>query len=321
MESRATIRIGIALALAAVGCGAAAKGLDKGIERNRVEAPQASQHDQLVTAGDAAWDQRADRAQLELAIQKWEQAVAIVDSDADTYAKLSRACYLLADGWLFFDQKASPGGEAAFLAMHEKGYRLAERGLAALSPQFEKRRMAGTKIEDAIKVIGRNGAPLMYWYASNLGKWAKAKGFTTTLEHKDRIFAVISRVLEVAPDYFYGAADRYFGAFYSVAPKFAGGDVQKSYEHFQVSLKAAPNYLGTYVLIAELYTPLEDAAAGKKPDPAAFDANLDIVLNAKPCPEGGAQSPVPCILPDLAPEAAIEQKKARELEARKDELF
>ena len=107
----------------------------------------------------------------------------------------------------------------------------------------------------------------------------------------------------------------------SVAPSFAGGDVMKSFEHFQASLKAAPNYLGTYVLIAELYTPKEDAQAGKSADEAAFDANLNYVINAQPCPEGGAPSMAPCILPDLAPEAEIEKRKARDLMARKDEFF
>jgi hypothetical protein len=96
--------------------------------------------------------------------------------------------------------------------------------------------------------------------------------------------------------------------------------VVKSYEHFQASLKKAPNYLGTYVLIAEHYTPLEDSAAGKAADPNAFDANLNIVINAQPCPEG-APAPAPCILPELAAEAAIEKKKAQDLMGRKDEFF
>lgn len=320
MGSRNVVLAVSIAALAAVGCGASAKGLDRKVERTEVTADKASEHAALVAAAKAAWDQRADRAQLELAISKWEAAVAIKDTDWESYSWLARATYLLADGYLFFEQ-ADAAGQAAYLAAHERGYAFAERGMAAVSTDFEKRRMAGTKIEDAVKVIGRNGVPLVYWYATNLGKWAKAKGFTTVLENKDKIFKLVSRVYEVGPDYFYGAADRYFGAFYAIAPKFAGGDVMKSFEHFQASLKAAPNYLGTYILIAELYTPLEDSAAGKGADPAAFDTNLNLVINAQPCPAGGAPSMAPCILPELAAEAAIEQRKAKDLMARKDEFF
>ncbi len=308
--------IALSLALAA-GCGVPAQKLAGGINRAPLASNQAAQHDQLVTEGDALWQQRADRAKLEAAIDKWDQAVKIQDDDWKTYEKLTHATYLLADGWMSFDID-QPGGKDAFLAMHERGFAYGQRGMAAISKDFEKRMRAGTKIEDAAKVLGRNAVPLLYWAASNLGKWAKAKGFTTVLENKDRIFSLVSRVYELGPDYFYGAADRYFGSFYCVAPAFAGGDVHKAYQHFQASLKAAPNYLGTYVLIAELYTPKQ--TADKDADPDAFDANLDIVLNAQPCPEGTA-SMQPCIMKGLEPEAEIEKRKARDLKAKKDNFF
>jgi len=305
----------IAALLVAAGCGASAKGLQGGINRTPLAADVAAQHDQLVQQGDAAWAQRADRAQLQAAIDSWEQAVKLKDDDADTYAKLTRACYLMAD-WLFLD-KNEPG----MLDMYERGYRHAERGMAAISPDFEKRRRNGTNIEHAIKVLGRNAVPLIYWYGTNLGKWAKAKGILTILEYKDVAYAMISRCFDLQPDYFYGAPDRYFGAYYAAVPKSNGGDITKSYEHFQASLKMAPNYLGTYTLIAELYTPVEDDAVQKRADADAFDANLQIVINAQPCPEDGSMSAAPCILKELAPEAEIEKRKAQDLQARKGEFF
>ncbi len=281
-----------------VSCGASPTGLKSGIKRGSLAGDAASQHKQLVAEGDAAWEERADRAKLLEAVSKWDQAVKLKDDDADTYAKLARGCYLIADGWLSFEDD-----KAAYLAMHLRGLDYAERGMAAISPDFEKRVKAGTKTEDAVKVLGRNAVPQMYWYAVNLGKWAKAKGFSTTLKHKDRIFKVISRVYELDRDYYYGAADRYFGAFYAVAPAFAGGDIEKSFEHFQESLKREPKYLATYVLIAELYAP-------KAQDEKVFDEHLQFVMDA----------PLN-ILPGLEPEAAIEKKKAEALKAKRDELF
>ena len=261
-------RLTAVLSLLVLGCGASPQGMGNRVNRMAPAADKLAEHDRLVAEGDAAWALRADRAKLEESIARWQAAVAIEDDDADTYAKLARAIYLLADGWLAFEPDSKK-----YLDTHLRGIDVAERGLAALSPDFEKRRLTGVKTEDAIAVIGKEGVPLMYWYATNLGKWAKASGFATTLKHKDRIFKIISRVYELGPDYYYGAADRYFGAFYAVAPAFAGGDLVKSNEHFQASLKAAPNYLATHVLIAETYAP-------KVQDPRLFDQHLQFVLDA-----------------------------------------
>jgi tetratricopeptide (TPR) repeat protein len=300
MQRTSTLAGSTLLIAALTACGATPGGLGGGIRRTPLAGPQTEQHKQLVAEGDAAWELRADRAKLEEAIAKWEQAVAIKDDDADTYLKLSKGVYQLADGWLFFE-----GGLTSepYLQTHLKGVQFAERGMLAISPDFEKRRNAGTNIEDAVKVLGRNAVPLIYWYASNMGKWGKAKGFSTVLKHKDRIFKMVTRVYELDPEYYHAAADRYFGAFYAVAPAFAGGDVNKSYEHFQESLKRAPKYLATYVLIAELYAP-------KAQDPKIFDEHLQFVLDA----------PLD-IIPGLEAEAAIEKKKAKALIEKKDELF
>jgi hypothetical protein len=140
----------------------------------------------------------------------------------------------------------------------------------------------------------------MYWYSTNLGKWGNAQDITVVLRYKDRIFNVMSRVLELGPDYFHGAADRYFGAYYSVAPTFAGGDLDKSWAHFQESLKLAPNYLATYNLIAEFYAP-------KKQDGALFDQMITFVRNA----------PIDAI-PGLEAEAAVEKRKAELLAKRRE---
>ena len=67
--------------------------------------------------------------------------------------------------------------------------------------------------------------------------WARAKGFTTILANKDRIKTVMSRVMALNPAYL-RRPDRYFGAFYAVAPSF-GGDMTKSKTHYEKSLARA----------------------------------------------------------------------------------
>lgn len=293
------VLLGVTLLLAA-SCGASPKTFSSKMKRGDLSADAAEQHKTLVAAGDAAFAERGDEARLREAIAKWEQAVKLKPSDWETYAKLARGCYFLADGHLSFQL---PDKEGEFLATYERGASFAELGMAALSPDFEQLRISGTKIEISVAAVPRAGVPLMYWYAANLGKWAKFKGLMTTLKHKDKAFKIIGRVLSMDPEFFYGAADRYFGAFYSVAPSYAGGDVDKSKAHFDASIKRAPAYLGTYVLMAENY-------ATKMQDRALFDKTLKFVLEA---PEDG--------LPDVIPEARAEKKKAENLLKKADEFF
>ena len=290
-----TTTLGLLLAIAA--CGAGPK--SQTIQRTQLDAAGTEKHKALVAEGDELWKERLDEGKLRAALAKWEEAVAVKTDDADTYAKLARGTYLLADGFLSFD----PAKEAEFLATHEKGMSLAEKGLLAISPDFEKKRSLGAKMEDAILVLQRDAVPCMYWYASNLGKWAKFKGIQTTLKYKDTIFGIVSRVKELDPEYFYAAPDRYFGGYYAVAPTFAGGDLNKSETHFAESVKKYPYYLATHVLIAELLAP-------KRQDRALFDRELKFVMDTP------ADS-----MPDVVPEQTIEKRKAERLQKMADDLF
>jgi hypothetical protein len=82
-----------------------------------------------------------------------------------------------------------------------------------------------------------------------------------------------------------------------------GGSLEKSDEHFQKTLKVAPNYLGTHVLIA-------DNLCRKRSDRECFKKALNLVLQAKSD-----------VIPELTPENTLEQKKARELLAKEAEIF
>jgi hypothetical protein len=257
-------------------------------------------------AAEAAWAQRGDRAQLEAAIAAWERVAAAsagndaaAPATAQTWAKLARAYYFLADGHLRKQGTTSP----AYLDAFEKGTAAGERGLAAANAEFKRRVVAGDKVEDAIKVAGSESLGAMYWYAANLGKWSRAKGFATTLGNKDRVKGVMTRALELDAAFFHGGPHRYFGAFYAVAPSFAGGDLDKSREHFEKSIALAPGYAGTKILMAETY-------AAKKQDAALFDRLIAEVL-AMP----------DTAIPGLEPETRVEKEKALELKAKRDEIF
>ncbi len=143
----------------------------------------------------------------------------------------------------------------------------------------------------------------MYWTAASWGKWAKSSGITAQLKYKTRIKAMISGVEKLQPDYFFGAVPRYWGSFYAVAPTFAGGDIKKSKVHFDKSLKVAPEYQGTKVLMAELYWTKQ----GNKKE---FKRLLDEVVSSTSEAH-----------PEIGPENMIEKKKAQKLLQNMDELF
>lgn len=250
----------------------------------------------LVRTGDEHWRARNDEVHLRRALNAWGQAAAYSPDDAELLVKLTRGHYFLADAYL-------RANEDAYLAELDQAVQWGQRALNAVSPEFEKRMAAGMPFQEAVAFIPKAGVPAMYWYASALGRWAQHRGFGGVMGNKDDVKAAMDRCLHLQPDYYFGGPHRYFGAYYAVAPTLAGGDAEKSKVHFQRSLAIAPDFLGTKVLwAAEL--------AVKERDEETFEKLLNEVL---------ASSPE--ILADVEPEGRVEQAKARELLAHKDDLF
>jgi hypothetical protein len=176
--------------------------------------------------GDASWAKRTEADAVRDAIAAWEKAAGSDSTDAELLIKLTRANYFLADAYLRDNEKE-------YLKTMDLAVKWGEKAMVASSPEFEKKMKEGAKFPDAVKVMGEEGVPAMYWYASALGKWAKRKGFAVLLGQKDNVKATMDRCLALDPNFFYGGPHRYFGAFYSVAPAFAGGDLEKSKVHFK----------------------------------------------------------------------------------------
>jgi tetratricopeptide (TPR) repeat protein len=294
----------ISLLAVASGCGgggrtAAWEDTTAGGDQQPVTAESATQKEQLVAQGDAAWEHRDDEAQLRAAITAWQQALEIDPSDWVLWHRLARAQYFLADGHMAFD----PALEADTTQMYQNAVTSAEQSLMRLSPEFAQRMNAGERFDQALSVLDVQAAPALYWRSAGLGKWARRDGFATLLSYKDEIRAIMTRVLELDREYFYAGPDRYFGAFFAVAPTYAGGDLPTSRQHFEYSISRFPGYFGTHVLFAVEY-------AVKAQDRALFERELRFVIDGDPN-----------TLPDVRPENLAEQRKATEALARIDELF
>ncbi len=300
--TKATIRmLALAGALLSTACGGGrTTAFDEGTTATGpVTAEAQTRHDELVAQGDAAFANRGDEAQLRAAIDAYTQAVDAVPGDHATWVKLSRAQYFLANGHLEFDEARAE----ECTAMYQASITSAERGIAALAPEFAEQFRSSGQFATGLPQLDQRAVGLIYWRSSALGRWARRDGFATILAYKDEIRASMTRCLELDREYFFGGPDRYFGAFFAVAPTYAGGDLERSRQHFDYSISRYPGYFGTHVLYAVEY-------AVKSQDRELFTRELQWVIDNDPN-----------MLPDVAPENVVEQRKAREALARADELF
>ncbi len=250
-----------------------------------------------VTEADAAWAERGDKAKLTEALAKWEAAFEKAPS-AELAAKLARGHYLLGDGYYALENNNEMRD-----AEYQLGLDWASRSLKLSAPEFAKAMSEGKKHAEAITMAPKEAVPAMYWYATNLGKWAASKGFATRLRYKDDIKATMEHVKSLDEGFFFAAPWRYFGAFEAVTAGLAGGSLEKSEVNFKKAVELAPTYLGSKVLWAE-------QLCVKKQDKETFKRLLDEVVAADATVE-----------PSIEPENRIEQQKAKKLLGQIDEKF
>lgn len=240
------------------------------------------------------WKGRVEQVQLETSLDQFNKLHSAQPENLENLIFLTRGYYLLADAHLQdIDQKKK---------YYEVAASFGEKAMAT-NPAFKKSVQSGKSVEESLSLLTQAEVPAIYWNAASLGKWAKASGIAAALKYKTRIKAMIERVEQLQPDYFFAAPSRYWGGFYALAPSFAGGDMKKSKIQFEKSLKLAPEYLGTKVLMADVFYTKE----GNKKQ---FEATLKEVLDSKQDTH-----------PEIGPENALEKRKAKKLLEKMDDLF
>lgn len=267
---------------------------------NETAATAASPTDEakaMAAAGDELWAQRTDKAKLIDALAKWEGAAEKM-ADAELFTKISRGHYLLGDGYYFLE-----GNTDGRDAEYQKGLDWATKALKLAAPEFTKAMVEGKKHAESITLAPKEAVPAMYWYATNLGKWAATKGFTTRLKYKDDVKATIEHVKSLDAGYFYSAPWRYLASYEAQTAGLAGGSLDKSEEFFKRAVELAPSYLGTKVLWADYLTT-------KRRDRDTFEKLLKEVIAADPKIE-----------PAIEAENLIEIEKAKKLLAAVDDKF
>lgn len=245
-------------------------------------------------AADALWEQRGDLSSLKQAIAAYEKLAQANPKDRELHARATRGWYFLADAWVDDPDEQIE----TYLKAIEWGKRC-----MAINDDFAAQINDGTKEKDAVSALTKEDVPCTYWTASALGKWAKASGIAKSIKHLGTVKAYVGRVEELDPLYFHHAPARYWGAYYSVIPGFAGRDLDKSAAYFEDTIKGSPGYLGSRVLRAE------NLAVGLQ-DVTLFDDDLKFVLDFDVT-----------TVPELEPENTREQVKARKVLAQRSDLF
>ncbi len=119
-----------------------------------------------------------------------------------------------------------------------------------------------------------------------------------------KVQAIMERVEQLQPEYFYGGVNLFFGSVYGMKPRMMGGDPDKAKEYFDKSMAITDHkYLLAYIYAAKYY-------AAKTLDEESFDAYIDKV----------EQTPVD-VLSGAELMNAIAKEKAKFLKSQKEELF
>jgi len=240
------------------------------------------------------WNERGTKEGLQRAIDAFSAVIAADPTNQDAMIMAARAQYFMADAYT-----ESPEDKSTLFNLARD---LGERAMLA-DAEYKARIDKGEKPANAVTALQKDDQMAIYWTASALGKWARLQGFSTLVKYKGYVAGMMEHCLALDETAFHSGPIRYWATYYAVAPGFAGGDMAKSKEWYEKSIKMNPEYLATYVLFAEAY-------GRKAQDKELFKKNLQYVLDA----DVNAT-------PELTPEHVVEQKKAKKLLDNIDEYF
>jgi hypothetical protein len=184
-----------------------------------------------------------------------------------------------------------------------RGVLVGERALVSLYPALQQGPSQADPISANLALIDAKGMEALTWYVSNLGAYAASRGMTSLIFYRDRVTAILERMLVVDPHYLYSTPHRYWAIYLSRAPAFAGGSLEQARVHFEQALATHPGFFANGCDYAQFY-------AVPKGDRALFERLLGAVLAAD------SDS-----IADMAPEMRMEQARARHLMGQVEVLF
>lgn len=258
--------------------------------------PEKEQSEFLISQGQKCWEKRHDTHQAQRAYLFWKRAAGLQRDNQELQLKLSRACHFMGH-FVATEQTVKD-------SLFKEGLTAGRRALY-LSDEFSAAFENATgdsalRQLSAISSAPPDLVPALYWWAANLGRYMAYKPAIQRIQHQEMVETTMHRILALEPDFYYGAAYRFFGALYARIP---GVEMSRSADYFKLAIEKHPDFLGAYTLRAEFY---QTKASNRE----QFHNDLMRVVNADPT-----------ILPDVMPENILEQEYAKRLLEREHLLF
>lgn len=273
---------------AAVNCGTsrAVAISDSSVVRSEVKSPLPPDLAKL-------WEKRHIESELVKALPKIEELVQKNPGNYEYHIIAARAFYTYADGHIFLrlTEETEKTVKPELTKQYDKAIQYAEKAMA-LEPNFKKKVLAGSSVEDGLDLLGKEYIDSIYWRYAAFARWSRLEGTTTLLKNKGKFTKMVKRVEALDPNYFFGAVYRYYGGAETLSPT---GSMAKGKENFEKAIALANNFFGNHVLYADVW-------AAKKLDKELFLKELNFVISSKP--EILGQN-------EWIPEQMIEQEKAR----------
>jgi hypothetical protein len=199
---------------------------------------------------------------------------------------------------------ATDQGEEYLKLIAEKARAYALRALAKRGFQDP----TGSSFDDfeaAVKASDKKDVPYLFWTATCWASWIMMHlDSMEAMAELPRVELLMRRTLELDEGFYYGGPHIFMGMWLAVRPAIAGGDLQKSQQHFLRAMELGEGkFLMAYVYYADNY-------ARRAQDKELFISTLEKVL----------ETPADCA-PELTLLNTVAQQKAQELLARVDELF
>lgn len=153
--------------------------------------------------------------------------------------------------------------------------------------------------------IKKSEVPALFWTAFAWAGWVNLnRDKPQAVFDLNLVKAMMNRVLELDETFFFGAAHLFWGSIYGSLPPLLGGSPEKAKEHFDRAIEISEDKF----LIAQVYYARYYAAATLNEE--LFDRTLLTVENA---PQD--------ILPGYELMTSVAKRQARDLQAKKEEMF
>lgn len=194
---------------------------------------------------DSLWAGRQDPDNALDALYAYEYLASRDSTALPVWANLVHAYYFNADyvQWQNLSRRDS---------LFAEGYTLT-RQILNRSKTYQSVLASSGDPQLAVQSLGPEYNQVLYWGAACLAKWAATKGEIVQRGQRPWILAVINHIHALDANFYHGAYDRFLGAMLCVDPMAGENALMRAREHFEKSIAEAPDYLGTYTLMAEFY--------------------------------------------------------------------